>query len=170
MEGNKMKRSYHIQQVIIVFCLVSFGLRAVVAQENTDALGGMAYGTGGSVSYSIGQIDYESASGTGGSITEGLQQPYEIMVISGIEDNDINLAFAVFPNPTADFVVLSIQNANTLNMTYALLDIEGKLIEKQEVNGSQTTIAMKDLANGIYFIKVLNKSTEVKIFKVIKNN
>lgn len=165
-----MKRSQLILKVIIVFCLVSCGLKVVVAQENTDALGGMAYGTGGSVSYSIGQIDYESAADAGGSIGQGLQQPYEIMIVSGIEDNDINLAFAVYPNPTADFVVLSVQNANTLNMTYALFDIEGKLIEKQEVNGSQTTIAMKDLANGIYFIKVLRKSTEVKIFKVIKNN
>lgn len=165
-----MKRSSHIRKVLIVFCLVSFGLKAVFAQENTDALGGMAYGAGGSVSYSIGEVDYINATGSGGSITEGVQQPYEIMVISGIEDNDINLAFAIFPNPTADFVVLSVQNANTVNMTYALFDIEGKLIEKQEVNGSQTTIAMKDLANGIYFIKVLRKSTEIKIFKVIKNN
>jgi hypothetical protein len=170
MEGSKMKRSHHIQKVIIVFCLVAFGFRGIIAQENTDALGGMGYGTGGSVSYSIGQIDYESASGIGGSITEGLQQPYEIMVVSGIEDNDINLTFAIFPNPTADFVVLSVQNANTINMTYSLCNVEGKLIEKQEVSGSQTTIAMKDLANGIYFIKVLDRSTEVKIFKVIKNN
>lgn len=165
-----MKRSQHIRKVIIVFCFVSFGLSALLAQENTDALGGMAYGAGGSVSYSIGQIDYESAYGPGGTITEGLQQPFEIMIISGIEDNDINLSFAVFPNPTADFVVLSVQNANTVNMTYTLIDIKGKLIEKQEVNGSQTTIAMKDLANGIYFIKVLQKSTELKVFKVIKNN
>lgn len=165
-----MKRSHYIRKVIIVFCLVSFGLRTLVAQENTEALGGMAYGTDGSISYSIGQIDYETATGSGGSIVQGLQQPYEIMVISGIEDNDINLAFAIFPNPTADFVVLSVQNANTLNMTYGLYNIEGKLIEKQALNGSQTTIAMKDLANSIYFIKVLRKSTEVKIFEVIKNN
>ncbi|MES2140649.1 MAG: T9SS type A sorting domain-containing protein [Bacteroidota bacterium] len=165
-----MKRSQLIRNVILVLCLVLFGLGKFVAQENTDALGGMGYGAGGSVSYSIGQIDYETATGPGGNITEGLQQPYEIMVVSGIEDNDINLAFAIYPNPTADFVVLSVQNSNTLNMTYSLCNVEGKLIEKQEVNGSQTTIAMKDLASGIYFIKVLRKSTEVKIFKVIKNN
>ncbi len=165
-----MKKSQLILNVIIVFCLVSFGFGGIVAQENTDALGGMAYGTGGSVSYSIGQMDYESATGSGGSIGQGLQQPYEIMIVSGIEDNDINLAFTIFPNPTADFIVLSVENANTVNMTYSLCNVEGKLIEKQEVKDSQTTIAMKDLANGIYFIKVLNRSTEVKIFKVVKNS
>lgn len=165
-----MKKSQLIRNVILVLCLVLFGLGEFVAQENTDALGGMGYGAGGSISYSIGQIDFETATGPGGNITEGLQQPYEIMVVSGIEDKDINLAFAIYPNPTADFVVLSVQNVNTLNMTYSLCNVEGKLIEKQEVNGSQTTIAMRDLANGIYFIKVLRKSTEVKIFKVIKNS
>lgn len=170
MEGNKMKKSHHIQKVIIVFCFLYLGLSTGVAQENTDALGGMAYGAGGSVSYSIGEVDYINATGPGGSITEGVQQPYEIIVISGIEDKDINLSFAIFPNPTADFVVLSVQNANTAYMTYGIYDIEGKLIEKQDVNDSRTTIAMRDLANGIYFIKVLRKSSEVKLFKVIKNN
>ncbi|MES2138166.1 MAG: T9SS type A sorting domain-containing protein [Bacteroidota bacterium] len=165
-----MKRSQPIFKVIIVFCLVSFGLGALVAQENTDASGGVSYGAGGSANYSIGQIDYESATGAGGIITEGLQQPYEIMVVSGIEAIDIDLIFALFPNPTTDFVVLSVQNVNTVNMTYEIFNIEGKLIEKQEVNNSQTTIAMNDLANGVYLIKVLRKSTEVKIFKVIKNN
>ncbi|MES2286875.1 MAG: T9SS type A sorting domain-containing protein [Bacteroidota bacterium] len=165
-----MKRSQPVFKVIIVFCLVSFGLGALVAQENTDASGGVAFGAGTSVSYSIGQIDYETATGTGGNITEGLQQPYEIMILSGIEENDINLTFSLFPNPTSDFVVLSVQNANTVNMTYAIFNIEGKLIEKREVNSSQTTIAMNDLANGAYLIKVLRKSTEIKIFKIIKNN
>lgn len=165
-----MKRAHTIQKVIIVFCFVSFRFGGIIAQENTDALGGMAYGIGGSVSYSIGQMDYETATGAGGSITEGLQQPYEIMVVSGIEDNDINLTFSIFPNPTADFVVLSVQKADTQNMTYELFDIEGRLIEKQEVNDSQTTIDMKDLANGIYFIKVFRKSTGVKTFKIIKNS
>ncbi|MDO9187002.1 MAG: T9SS type A sorting domain-containing protein [Bacteroidia bacterium] len=165
-----MKRSQPITKVILMFCLVSFGLGSVVAQENTDAMGGMLYGPAGTVSYSIGQIDYETATGSGGNITEGLQQPYEIMILSGIEENDINLTFSLFPNPTADLVVLSVQNSVPLNLTCSLFNIEGKLIEKREVNSSQTTITMSDLANGAYLLKVLRKSTEVKIFKIIKNN
>jgi hypothetical protein len=165
-----MKRSHQIRKVVLAFCLVLFGVRALNAQENTDALGGMGYGPGGSVSYSIGQIDYETATGTGGTITEGLQQPYEILIISGIEDNNINLNLEVYPNPTTDLIVLSVDNVNTLNMYYTIYNIEGKLIEKQELGGSKTTITMKELSNGIYFIKVLQKNTELKVFKVIKNN
>lgn len=170
MEGNNIKKVKYIREIIVISCLLLCGFNGLFAQQNTNVVGGSAYGAGGSVSYSIGQMDYVTATGGGGSVTEGLQQPFEILIISGIEESDINLSLAVYPNPTNDFVVLNVQNTNTLDMTYALYNIEGKLIEKQGLNGDQTTIAMKDLANGIYFIKVLRKSTEVKIFKVIKNN
>lgn len=164
-----MKKQQHIWKSILVFCLVFFGFGNLFAQQNTDASGGNAFGAGGSATHSIGQTDYVTATGDGGSITEGVQQPYKIIVISGIEETDINLILSVYPNPTTDFVILSVENSDTQNMTYSLYDVQGKLIEKQKLNGNQTTISMIDLANDIYFIKVLNKSTEVKIFKIIKN-
>ncbi len=163
-----MKTFQNIKFLFISYCLILVGLGSTFAQENTVTSGGMAFGTGGSVSYTIGQIDYMNATGTGGTITEGLQQPYEIMIISGIEETDVNLALAVYPNPTTDFVVLSVQNSTLQNMTYLLYDLQGKIIEKQKLNDSQTTISMVDLASGTYFIKVLRKNSEVKNFKVIK--
>jgi len=169
MKELKMKSSQHIKNLIFVLCLIVCNSYITLAQENTLVTGGIAYGTGGSASYSIGQIDYNSATGEGGSLTEGLQQPYEIMVISGVEETDVNLALSVYPNPTTDFVVLSVENSNIQNMTCQLYDLQGKIIEKQKLDNRQTSISMVDLASGIYFIKVLNKNTEVKIFKVIKN-
>lgn len=137
------------------------------AQQNTDASGGNASGIGGSASFSIGQVDYITASDSLGNITQGLQQSYEILIIRGIEEIDINLT--LYPNPAADFVVLSVQNTTIENMTYMLYDVQGKLIENKKLNDSQTLISMADLANDIYFIKVLNNVSELKVFKIIKN-
>ena len=50
------------------------------AQKNTISAGGLATGAGGTVSYSIGQIDYISATGTGGTANQGLQQPLRVNV------------------------------------------------------------------------------------------
>ena len=50
------------------------------AQQNTVASGGMATGSGGSVSYSIGQIDYITATGTGGTASQGVQQVYRLTI------------------------------------------------------------------------------------------
>ncbi len=164
-----MKTFLNAGNIIIVFCFLLFGYLDMNAQQNTNTSGGNAGGTGGSVSFSLGQIDYLTATGFGGTITEGLQQPYEILVVSGIEETNINLVLSVYPNPAVDFVILSVQNADTQNMTYQLYDAQGKLIEKQKLNGSQTSISVSDLANEIYFIKVFNGNKELKIFKIIKN-
>jgi hypothetical protein len=43
------------------------------SQNSTLSSGGQATGTGGSVSYSVGQIAYSSLSGTNGSLIQGVQ-------------------------------------------------------------------------------------------------
>jgi len=160
-----MQKVYMIK-IILTFSLILCGFRDVFSQQNTDASGGDATGIGGSFSFSIGQLDYYTSTGSLGTVSEGLQQPYEILITNGIEETDIQLS--VFPNPTNDFVVLSVKNSNTDNMTYLLYDVQGKIIETQKLSGSETSIYMISLANDIYIIKVLKNNKEVKTFKIIK--
>ena len=68
----------------------------IFAQKNTVASGSVAIGAGGTVSYSIGQTDFIAATGGGGRITQGVQQPYEIFVVTGIEKKDIPHLFDRF--------------------------------------------------------------------------
>lgn len=42
---------------------------------------GNATGTGGTSSYSIGQVVYASATGTNDSVNQGMQQPFEIFIL-----------------------------------------------------------------------------------------
>lgn len=70
-----------MKQKIIRVCLICwFGisLLSMQAQETTLTAGGEATGSGGSVSYSIGQLFYMTKTGTTGSVSEGVQQPIEI--------------------------------------------------------------------------------------------
>ncbi|WP_228479065.1 hypothetical protein [Flavobacterium soyangense] len=68
---------------ILLITIISFAKS--YSQESVTASGGNATGTGGSSSYSIGQITYTSQTGSGGNITLGVQQPYEIVTL-GNED------------------------------------------------------------------------------------
>jgi hypothetical protein len=140
-----------------------------IAQSGTVAAGGDASGAGGTVSYSIGQTDYITENGTGGTITQGLQQPYEILIVTGIEVKDINLSFSVYPNPTADFVVLSVKEIATENMSYVLCDVQGKVIDRKKISSNETQITVVELSKATYLIKVLDNNKEVKTFKIIKN-
>jgi len=63
---------------IILFlgcCLLGWGSTALFAQQGNTAAGGQAEGSGGTVSYSIGLVNFVSASGSTGSLSQGHQQP-----------------------------------------------------------------------------------------------
>ena len=147
-------------------CLVN-GI-VMLAQSGPVASGGQASGTGGTVSFSIGQVDYITCTGTGGTITEGLQQPYEIFVITGIEEESIQLAVSIYPNPTRDQVTLTVGNMQEA-MSYQLYDLLGNLVCSSNITSTNTSIDMNGLAMATYFIKVLTGNTEIKTFRIIKN-
>jgi len=141
----------------------------IFAQKNTVASGSVAIGAGGTVSYSIGQTDFIAATGGGGRITQGVQQPYEIFVVTGIEKKDISLSASVYPNPTNDFVKLVLDNGKEKNLTYQLCDLQGKILSNKIVVDNETNISLTELPTSTYFIKILKSGTEIKTFKIIKN-
>lgn len=157
------------KKLILFTCFLLPCLTSLRAQNGTVASGGDASGAGGSASYSIGQIDHITAAGTGGTITQGLQQPFEINVVTGIDNTEINLSATVYPNPAVDMVTLSVTEISTENMAFILCDVQGRLIRNEKLSGSQTTISMAELKKATYLIKVLNNNKEVKTFKIIKN-
>ena len=152
---------------IIVIALLWVG--SAHAQEATTAAGGDASNTDGSVAYSVGQIVYTTILGNNGSVAQGVQQPYEIYIVSGIENTTINLAMAVYPNPTTDFLQLEVTGEISQALSFQLVDMEGKIIESRKIVNATETIDMGLLASAPYLLKVSNKNKIIKTFKIIKN-
>lgn len=160
----------HKRLKLCALLLLRLGLTGLQAQESVNATGGNASGSGGSVSYSVGQVAYTTHTDTTGSVAEGVQQPYEISVVTAIaEAKGINLMVSAYPNPTADFLTLSIDEFDISNLSYQLYDINGKLLQNEKITGKQTSIVMNNLVSASYFVKVIQGNKEVKTFKVIKN-
>jgi hypothetical protein len=141
----------------------------LLAQNNTVAGGGDHAGTGGSVSYSIGQIEYTTLVGAGGTMTQGLQQPYEILVVTGQDVADIDVSMAVYPNPATDYVMLQTDVLDWEELHYKLFDMQGKLLDQQVLHDRSTKIMMAQYSRGMYLLKVMKSRQEVKAFKIIKN-
>ena len=78
------------KKVKLSVLFLGLGLTAQ-AQQATTATGGNASGSGGTVAYSVGQIFYTTNTGTTGSEAQGVQQPYEISIVLGIDNHSINL-------------------------------------------------------------------------------
>lgn len=162
----------HKKIKLFAILLLGFGLTGLHAQEAIPAAGGNATGSGGTVSYSVGQAVYSTSTGSNGSVSQGVQQPYEIIVLTGLEEaNGIKLNLTAYPNPTTDFLTLKVDVSTQLNintMSYQLFDLSGKLLENKNLTSNETSIDMKNLVPATYFLKVTDKNKEVKTFKIIK--
>jgi hypothetical protein len=121
------------------------------------------------VSYSVGQVTYQTHIGTNGSVSEGVQQPYEISIITGIDEAEgINLTVTAYPNPAADYLTLHIEEFDISNLSYQLYDMNGKLLQKEKIVANQTNIEMRKLVPATYFVKIIQGNKEAKAFKIIK--
>ncbi|MFN2396219.1 MAG: T9SS type A sorting domain-containing protein, partial [Bacteroidales bacterium] len=137
--------------------------------ENIPASGGEGEGSGGSVSYSVGQLFWHTHDGNNISVAEGVQQPYEISVVTAIDEaDDILLAIMAYPNPTADFLTLELKNFEPSSFQYQLYDIQGKLWQSEKITGNHTHIDVSFLVPGTYFLKVTQENKDFKTFKIIK--
>jgi hypothetical protein len=157
---------------VITLLFVIFSFLSVFSQEAILVSGGDATGTGGTSSYSVGQVAYSTHTSSAGSVSEGVQQAYEISDVTGINHNvEINLSFSAYPNPTTDFLILKIgatESNSTLSMRYQLFDLNGKLIESQKITGKETTVSMNNLVSATYFLMVTVGNKEIKKFKILK--
>lgn len=172
---NKQKRWKYENRKVKVLGLVSLiifalSLSTATAQESVNTTGGNASGNGGSVSYSVGQPVYQTHTGANGSVAEGVQQAFEISVVTAIEEaKAINLLVAAYPNPTTDYLTLEIKDFKLSGLTFQLYDTSGKLLKNEKITEIKTSIPMGQLVPATYFLKVIQDTSDVKTFKIIKN-
>ena len=140
----------------------------IQAQETIPTSGGEATGSGGTVSYSVGQLLSNMNIGSNGTVTQGVQQTIEFVDLSNPELIALTLSAVTYPNPTTDYIVLSLTDATLTDLSYTMFDLQGRLVTKAKVEQEATQIAMKNLAIGVYFLKINQNNQELKTFKIIK--
>lgn len=166
MEFSGVKIS--LKLAFIVFLLFYAGI--LIAQSSVNAGGGNAAGIGGKVSYSTGQLVYHTSIGANGSVAQGVQQPFEISVVSVVKEyQDKFILISVYPNPTAGYLQLSMEMEGINELTFQLYDIKGIVLHNANPAGYVTLLDMRHYPSGVYFIKVFSGNEPVKVFKIIKN-
>jgi len=165
-----MKYKNFIYWLILILGIFHCELQA---QEAVVAAGGDGTGSGGSISLSVGQIGTTTSIGTNGnSVAEGVQQPFEISIVTGIENGtEVQIECFAYPNPLKDHLTLKI-DASTINsyesMEFHLYDLNGVLLENKKLDGAETFISMTKYAPATYLLRITESQKEIKIFKIIK--
>ncbi len=156
---------------LIITVLLYFAMTLILsAQVAFTASGGEASGTTGSSSYTIGQLVYTTLIGTNQySLSQGVQQPIEISVVSGIDETlPIQLNVTAFPNPARSYLILEVANTEALPCEAFLYNLSGTQIKQIQVTDQQTEIDINNLVPSVYFIKVVKRDQTIKTFKIVK--
>lgn len=166
-----MREKYGLfkKRVISTGILLILGLTQALTQQTLISAGGNAKGTGGSASYSLGQVFCSVHSQPEGSITEGVQQPFEISIVSGMDEpGEILLDYKVYPNPVSGLLVLKVVHSGTRYLLYQLFDNNGTLLKSENITCDECVVPMEQYDAGIYFLSVISGDKKVKTFKIIK--
>jgi hypothetical protein len=102
-----------------------------------------------------------------GSILEFTYQPPEAMrnnnqlltkinIVNNLQDRTID----VYPNPASNFIMVY-NYANAAGRTIEMFDLKGRNILRQRVSGLTSRIETNKIPNGLYVIKVTDKSGKV---------
>ena len=142
-------------------------LSRLSAQSSILGTGGETTGSGSRASYSVGQIAVQTNSDGAISISEGVQQPYEISVVGVDTPPNIKLNASVYPNPTISNLQLAISNEE-FEGEVKVFDTNGKHLFSKKIEGENTEISMSGLTSGTYFVKVISGTQVLKTFKVVK--
>jgi hypothetical protein len=140
----------------------------VYSQEAIPASGSEATGSGGSGSYTVGQVFYTAHTAASGSVSQGVQHPFEFQTLSNPALTSVNLTAVTYPNPTKDFIILKITDSALHNLRYTLFDVNGKAIASGSITEASTQVQMKHLAIGAYILKVSQQHQSLKTFKILK--
>ena len=167
---------YHLKiRRYIIACLVIFGFSSehCNAQSNVIAAGSNSNAPAGSVSFTIGQFDYINANNAVGDINQGVQQPFEIYKVTGIDDTQLaGLDIQISPNPTFGVMILSITGASfeQKNLSYSIQSINGEKLLHQSITNRQTPIKLEHLTAATYFLNIFSENFKIATYKIVKNN
>jgi hypothetical protein len=162
-----MKQKRRVFVILVLFCI---GNICLYGQSTVASGGGTATGSGGSVTYTVGQVACSALSGSNGSVIQGVQQPWEISVVTAVDDSwDVSLAASAYPNPTTGVFRLVV-NANDFgNLKYSVFDINGLLLLEGRIESKETIISLSGYSSSLYLLKIFDNNKEIKVFKIIKN-
>lgn len=124
-------------------------------QQAISTSGAQASGTGGTVSYTVGQTDYRQLVGNGFILTEGVQQPFELFV-TGSEEIEIASGIRIFPNPTYG-AVQALSEGRPFG--YRLYDAQGRMLGQDLNYNLQHIILLQDYPTGTYQLETIIPGT-----------
>lgn len=122
-------------------------------QQAVTGSGGDAIGSGGSVSYTMGEPVITFVSAPSGNVTHGVQQPYPLLSTSLPPEGDPSPQVVIWPNPTTSGLSVSFGGTPTAGSMYMVLDASGRSVLSGKLDAN-TFIGTEHLASASYTLQL----------------
>ena len=161
-----MKYPFYV--TLVLFCWIPSGVHA---QSAVHTSWGTGTGSGGNMTFSVGQIFIQNITVPGvAQITEGVQHPLEVLTI-GMDDESQTLeAILLYPNPTAGVLNLQIKGFYSNLFSFKVFNNLGQCIQEGDVQNENSLLSLESLAAGSYRVQVMSTLGKQIIFQVIKRD
>ena len=157
-----------IQRASAGLIMLLLGCFTLFGQSGVHSSGGQASGTNGTIDFSVGQLVYTFESGEEGSTWEGVQQPFEISVVTNISEGFYGVEASVYPNPTNGMLRIELPE-DLGQVDFHLYNMNGQLVKKGQSEGPQSELSLTDLPSGAYLLGIFSKDVLNQQFTIIKN-
>ena len=155
----------HYFTFIVLLLINSFNF---YSQQNTTASGGDFSGSNGSLSFSVGQIDYLNIDNASGNINQGVQQPYQILDNS-VNESDYTFEITIGPNPSFDELTIQADFSKMKDIQGFITDQNGKMVKERQNLSLNPSFKLNNLSSGNYFLNIEDEQKLIKSYKIIKN-
>jgi hypothetical protein len=161
---------------IVLFALAIQLHAQTLSPVELNTAGSVQKANGYSLSYSVGGTAVTTLSATNNMLTQGFQQPDNIIIVHVEPLDKLMVTVNAYPNPAKDFINVSLRNleqpvvcrAEILSTSGASSPLSGDVYEFDGKNSAQ--IDLSNVLPGLYRITLVSKSENkpVASFMMIK--
>lgn len=90
-----------------------------------------------------------------------------LTLATSLENQNLDAAFTVFPNPANDKLTVETSNISKENMVYQIQDVNGRIVKQVSSEENRVSIPTGKLNSGIYFLKIVSRRGVV-VKKIVK--
>jgi hypothetical protein len=89
-----------------------------------------------------------------------------VTICTDVKELFLNNDFTIYPNPTNGIVNI---NCNNIFSKIELLDVNGKIVYSEKLNGQEMKLDLNIYSNGFYMLKISGSDVSPLIKRIIKN-
>ena len=150
----------------LIIYLVTLYSQGIKAQNVISSQGNSFKNQNITLDFTIGETIIETHGSGNIELAQGFHQP--IWSIVGLNDFSPEIDALLYPNPTADELVIEHSFIKLLGVK--IYNSEGKLVLENNLNQNQTQIKVAHLAPGNYSLSIVDGCRTMKTFRLIRSH